>query len=298
MDLKTASQQLQERRDRLEELVAAGEIQLPEAAPGGRLAKYSPEKPREYAPEPAGCPDCRGRGWRVDLETRISTRCECRRRRWARPEDVPAAELLARGVDLKVAGKLKSDWKLPTDAAGKPKPGYEPWPQEADLWPQGMAAPAWSGEAPSWLYIWGPSGSGKSAVAAWIMRRALCAGGSAHWIPIRESIRRTQGRMDSNAPAPVWGQLKRDLVVLDDVGKHRDTEYQVDLVLMWVEIRHTRRGWTVCTSNDSPKRLRQSLPSSVASRILDGARLKLAGPDARHREYRFIDGENREWRFE
>ncbi len=234
------------------------------------------------AEEEPSCPDCHGRGWATDPDTRTVTACDCRQRRWASPEAVPSAELEARGVDPKVSRRLKSHWN----------PKYEPWPQEADAWPSGMAVGrgnAEEGERPAWLYLWGPTGSGKSAVAAWIMRRAMVNGAACRWIPIRKAIRDTQGKIGSNVPAPVWQWLRYPFVVLEEVGAQRlDLAYHEDLLAQWVEERHTLAGgFQVVTSNLTPRQLPDVVPPRVASRVLDGVVKKMAGPDARRRVWRF-----------
>lgn len=284
--LEAANARLLEKRRDAEKLIASGSIKL-DFAP-----KASPPAPAEIAlpniesmpitddEGASGCPDCRGRGWVIELETRSSARCTCLRRGYGAPEDVPAAELEARGVDRKVSGKVKADWM----------PKYQEWPMEADAWPYDMgAAERYSdaGAVPEWLLLWGPTGSGKSAIAAWIMRRALAAGVGCRWIPVPSTIDRTQNRIMSGAPAPVWSWLRLPLVVLDEVGGHRvDLPYQEDLLTKFVEALQIRTGFQVVTTNLTPNQLRELHPRA-ASRMLGGHVLPMTGKDARRREYTF-----------
>lgn len=282
-ELEAAQARLDAKREDLAPKIEAALSRLPNARRRDFDPKPNFEKLEVLPDEPAACP-CRGRGWVVEIESNLARPCKCAKKTWPSPEAVPVSELEARGCrDPKVNRALKIHWE-----------GKEPWPPELDLWPgmeleSGIGRP---GERPRWLYIWGPPGSGKSAGAAWIMRRAITRGCACHWIPLRDAVRDYYDAMGREEPSPVWAHLSRPFVVLEDLGTHReDLPSHEDPIQMFVEERHTSPdGFQVVTSNWSPDELRQ-IPGHerIASRVLSGHDLPMLGPDARQRRWKFKD---------
>lgn len=232
--------------------------------------------------EPAWCPDCHDTGYRVrpDGGAGAATRCDCRVPQYDGPESIPAAVLESYGCARSVSSDLASTWD---HKLGK-------WPAEADVWPAGIRDD--SGARPKWLFIHGPEGNGKSRVAAWIMRRAMAAGMACWWIDVPKTIqeaRRAIGNAEKQLELNAWmaARMARQIVILDDLGAHRDdSEWQVqDLVAAWVRERHESAGWNVATSNLAPHQLRDFYPRRTVSRICAGKIIEMKGGDARRRPW-------------
>ena len=132
------------------------------------------------------------------------------------------------------------------------------------------------------LYIFGPNGTGKSGLA-WSVARAA----KEHWPPdhvrfvivrqwlaeLRRSFSVVGGDRD-----PTHDLVNADLLILDDLGAERPTEWAVETIAYVVDHRYEERLWTIVTSNYAPHELIRRLGGDnpvigrrIVSRLLDGA---------------------------
>ncbi len=70
------------------------------------------------------------------------------------------------------------------------------------------------------------------------------------------------------------------LIVLDDVGAERATDFQVDEVQMWLRERYNNQVPTIVTSNHTVETIRK-IDARTASRISSGRIIQMKGKDYR-----------------
>lgn len=144
----------------------------------------------------------------------------------------------------------------------------------------------WWGGRRTWLAMLGGKGIGKTTSAAWCALQALDAGQSVRYRRMGEIARLSsfdEGRVELD-------RLKRvGLLVVDDVGTEKWTEYAMGLVFDLFDTRHSNRRRTIIATNlprtaerpgdDSlAKRLGDRLADRVRS---DGAIIELQGKSLR-----------------
>lgn len=184
------------------------------------------------------------------------------------------------------------------------------WSPYYDAWPGGVVDE--HGQHPQFLLLHGPVGCGKSHVAVWIMRRFVASRlrviaaldhegkpvvipgrsepwrrsvAGATWIDCPMWIKRVMDSFSDNEGTPV-PQLAHPFAVLDDIGAHReDSDFQDELLALWVRARYSSGGFTVATTNLEPLELRERFPRS-ASRLCSGPVIRMRGQDARRKRWR------------
>lgn len=136
-----------------------------------------------------------------------------------------------------------------------------------------------AGNTNDWLLLQGPRGVGKTSIAATIAHHI---DRQAYW-PIRrlteqliEADRHSQGQALRN-------QLRdRRLLVIDDVGADRPTDYRLTEVQALLEARYDRECVTVLTTNLDGAELERLLGARVKSRLRHRCRiLTFTGDDLR-----------------
>ena len=75
--------------------------------------------------------------------------------------------------------------------------------------------------------------------------------------------------------------LEADLLLLDDLGAGRQTDWTGDALLRLVDHRWSHRLPTIYTTNLSKEQLRDASDERVLSRLRDSARVLMTGPDLR-----------------
>ncbi len=136
-------------------------------------------------------------------------------------------------------------------------------------------------EAPHSLLLFGPAGTGKTHLAVAILAGMADRGalydrvyGRLHArfavVPelldeLRESVRFPQ------ADDPLRPLFDIDLLVLDDLGTEKPTEWVVDRLYVLINRRYNARLATVVTSNYRPAQLNQRGYGRMVSRLMEDA---------------------------
>lgn len=134
------------------------------------------------------------------------------------------------------------------------------------------------------LTLEGPTGTGKTHLAigaifdAWTRHRAF----GQFWpvIDLLERFRRTmQGDRAQETSEQIEAALMRvDLLVLDDLGAQRDTDYASERLFSIIDLRYSRRLATIVTTNVTM----MELPDRVRSRLAHGELAVCRGEDHRY----------------
>lgn len=149
---------------------------------------------------------------------------------------------------------------------------------------------AWPGED-RWLFLWGPTGTGKTTAATVLLAEHLARGGRGLWadgMSIREDLAR---EMEIGGERTTLSRLVRTpFLVLDEPFAGYVTPYAADRMLLLIRRRDQEARPTVVTSQLGPRELmdfaggKQFATGAVvaaASRILSGRVVLLDGPDER-----------------
>ena len=136
------------------------------------------------------------------------------------------------------------------------------------------------------LYIHGPTGSGKSHLAAVAARRHLdrFGRGAATWKP-QEIARHVRSARDAaDEQDRIMGIAESKLLVIDDLGVQKDTEFMISLLYEIIDFRYMNRPTgMIITSNLSLENLASKIGEDrIPSRLVQMCRfIGLDGPDQR-----------------
>jgi DNA replication protein DnaC len=143
-------------------------------------------------------------------------------------------------------------------------------------------------------FIWGNVGTGKTTLAyhvaeRWVTSRAE----NARFVIVRDLLAQAKlamTRLDRSSPIDELLEERPDLLVLDDLGAERPTEWAVEEIARIVEARY-REEWmpTIVMSNYSPSQLAKRLGrfdqitgQRIVSRLREASLvIELDGPDRR-----------------
>lgn len=136
------------------------------------------------------------------------------------------------------------------------------------------AAQRWHTSSSNWLLLCGGVGSGKSVAAGWCVVQEVKAGRRAEQRKAQE-LARLSGFDEGAAELE---RLKHvDLLVLDDVGTERVSDWARALLFEVLDARHEDRLRTILTSNLRPSDLRAHLGERLADRIQEDAQAVQVG---------------------
>ena len=150
-----------------------------------------------------------------------------------------------------------------------------PWPEALECWIG----------SPTWLSLWGPTGTGKTGIATVLLAEHLRTGRRGRWISGPELSRRIQ--RDFSAVEEVLAPLLvTPLLVLDEPLTGAAADWYMERLLLITRTRDESCLPTIVTSQLLPELLRDpnsSTPPPLLSRWLSGLRVRTRGTDIRLR---------------
>jgi DNA replication protein DnaC len=131
------------------------------------------------------------------------------------------------------------------------------------------------------LWLYGSAGTGKTHLAAAIVHALVGSGRSMMFVyvptlldDLRDSYRSgNDSALEQSEPARV------DLLVLDDLGVEKRTDWAAERLNTVVNYRNVHRKPTVVTSNHSPDGLAERLDGRLVSRLMDNGKAINLGDD-------------------
>jgi DNA replication protein DnaC len=139
------------------------------------------------------------------------------------------------------------------------------------------------GDPPLWLRVIGPVGTGKTRLLYAVLRRIISGTRPVEWTATTAlSMYRA---LRPSAPTPDLSLYKLQttpLLLIDDLGAGKYSEWVEDITLELLDERYTRRLPTMISSNLNTKDLGAVVGERVASRLRQRClRVVLDGPDRR-----------------
>lgn len=135
------------------------------------------------------------------------------------------------------------------------------------------------------LYIWGETGSRKTTLAAAMLMELRKIHGSpggrfGHFVTSYQAIKAMRDIDNHGAAERLKAWHESPCLVLDDLGKHRDTPHVIEQTLF---LLHHRYDWaskakTIITANMDLDELASRVDPATARRLAEGMVLELAMP--------------------
>ena len=135
------------------------------------------------------------------------------------------------------------------------------------------------------VYVWGETGSRKTtfalAMLRWLRAKYKCERKTGEFVPAYQAVQVFRDFETSKPHIEKW--QKAPWLVLDDLGKHRDTPHVIEQLLF---LLHWRYDWarpkekTIITANMSPNELAQRIDPATARRIEEGRIMHLTTKEA------------------
>lgn len=148
---------------------------------------------------------------------------------------------------------------------------------------------------PSDLVLTGSPGTGKSHLAAAIVRELILAGkifrvtdplrSVAEFITAANlflDLRKSFNDREADTETVIIERLSKiTLLVLDDLGSEKPSEWAITTLYTIIDARYREMRPTIVTTNLSLKQIAGQLHERIASRLSSGNIVKLSGPDHR-----------------
>jgi DNA replication protein DnaC len=147
-------------------------------------------------------------------------------------------------------------------------------------------------QSDQWLLLWGPFGTGKTALAVAVFRDLLQRGdtGIFQTVPqvldrIRETYDRDGARREMSEAEMLTALRSVDVLVLDDMGAERPSPWVAEKLFAIVNHRHDHHKRTIITSNLAPDELGEHVGERTVWRVIEMADvLHVNGPNLRDRK--------------
>lgn len=123
------------------------------------------------------------------------------------------------------------------------------------------------------LLLTGKEGTGKTHIAIAVLKEVMTEGYSGLYWNVPElflELRRVMSGEANHTEGDLFDEARRaDLLVLDDLGAEKSSEYVTDRLYVLVNGRYQEDKVTVITSNQSIDELRGQLGARIASRLCE-----------------------------
>ncbi len=135
------------------------------------------------------------------------------------------------------------------------------------------------------LMIWGRRGVGKTHLSVVVLKRRLSEGVPSLFVYVPDMLSRVRDAYSGRGPSAyelVEGVKNIDLLVLDDLGKERVTDWAREQLHIIINHRYAWQKQTVCTSQLGRKALEEHIGDSAVSRLGEMCSwMHIAGRDRR-----------------
>lgn len=135
------------------------------------------------------------------------------------------------------------------------------------------------------LYLTGPAGTGKThAAAATALDTLLANSRGVQWFNTSSLLASIRASFNTGEAMPTPAQMVqcRELVVLDDLGAERPTDWARETIYALINEVYEREVRVIITSNVPPAKLKDALGDRVVSRLAEMCRvIAFTGPDRR-----------------
>jgi DNA replication protein DnaC len=222
----------------------------------------------------ATCPVgvCDGSGW-IEVNETTSRRCECRA---VRTREAATRRLWA-GMPKRFRG-VSLERKPICDISDEAM-------RDLRTYLADVGARLDAGEG---LWLHGPNGTGKTSIAMLVAREAIKAGRSVAAYSLPALLGRIRATFDAEHGTPYLTLFERltsiDLLVLDDLGAERHTEWVLEQLYAIVNERWAEERAVVITTNLRDFELEAQLGQRTVSRLAESCatQIWIDGPDLRY----------------
>ena len=95
----------------------------------------------------------------------------------------------------------------------------------------------------------GETGRGKSCIAALMLRDAVGVGAEVGWLNVPTWLETIRGAMGTSSAQSTMEHVRPDVLVVDDIGAERGTEWELDVVARLLRLRESSNKLTIATTN-------------------------------------------------
>lgn len=212
-------------------------------------------KTKEKAAEPGVCPKCNGSGYQF-LDDGVA-QCPCRN------EKLLEARYLMANIPRKFLKKELGSFVARSARQKEILQGVKAF--------LGTFSGNDHNQPGKGLLMTGREGTGKTHLAVSILKEVMGKGYSGLYWNVPELFLELRRRMDANSQeseADLFDLARRvDLLVLDDLGAERTSEYVLDRLYVLINRRYEDDSATIITTNRTLPSLKEQLSPRIASRI-------------------------------
>jgi len=134
------------------------------------------------------------------------------------------------------------------------------------------------------LFLVGPTGVGKTHLAAGATQKIIEQGYEAMFMPCPDMLQRLRNEFNEDGPRTLMGKLQKvPLLVLDDLGSENITGWAKETFFNLINYRYEGYKPIIVTTNCSKKMLEDKIGNRTISRLLEmcAYRAEMSGPDWR-----------------